>query len=100
MTSTEDPRWARDLRWKVQSALNAVTFEAKDILTRHAQQGQYVAPNEISELGDITGLIAAGETQVLDRLEAKIREARSAIGAVKDEISDYTARRISSNEAD
>lgn len=86
-----NPAWSPDVRRKVEKSLDGVTLEAKDVLMRYTRDGYYVPPSEVGDFGDLNGLIACGESQVLDRLEAKIREARSTIETARREMQDYLA---------
>lgn len=82
---TDDPRWSEDVRWEIQRAMNAVVREAADVVTRRSSNGKWIAPGEIDELGDNPSLGMAGEIWVLDKLDAKIREAREVIERVREE---------------
>jgi hypothetical protein len=77
--TTPNPAWDPKVRWKVQRALNQVLFTAKDVLERYGKDGIYTPPSDVAEFGDVNGLIATGENQVLRRLREKIAEAETAI---------------------
>jgi hypothetical protein len=79
----DDPRWSPNIRNQVETAINAVLFEAQDILRRYSDDGIYVPPSEVAEGGSINGLMAASRHQVLERLSAKIEEARQVFADVE-----------------
>ncbi|WP_381798758.1 hypothetical protein [Streptomyces niveus] len=82
---TDNPRWSKEVRWEIQRAMNAVVREAADVVTRRSSNGKWIAPGEIDELGDNPSLGMAGQIWVLDKLDAKIREAREVIERVQEE---------------
>lgn len=87
--STPNPAWSPDVRRRVEKSLDDVTLEAKNVLTRYTRDGFYVPPSEVAEVGDVSGLIACGETQVLNRLEARIADARVVIKEVRQELAEH-----------
>jgi hypothetical protein len=92
---TAADRWDPKLRYKVEAALNSVTLAARDLLTRRTNDGIYVPPSEVSEGGDITGLIAVGRAQVLDPLAARVEAARKVLDAADRRLmTDWQRRQI------
>jgi len=90
-----NPSWDPQVRWRVQYALDRVCFEARDILTRYTDKdhGTYIMPDDIAADGDVTGLLAAGQYQIIDRLQRKLDEARAEMSAVRDEVDGWKRRR-------
>ncbi len=84
-SSSPNPRTSPEVRDEIQTVMNALVREAGDIVTRRSRDGVWLPPGEISELGTNTALGRAAEVWVLDRLEARIREAREVITRVQRE---------------
>ena len=93
--TTTNPAWDPDVRWRVQHALDVVCRTSHDVLTRHANNASrtYEPPSEVVEGGDVNGLIATAQLQVLDRLDAAIDAARQQIATVLAEIDAYQRAR-------
>lgn len=83
--SNSNPRTSPEVRVEIQTVMNAVVREAGDIVTRRSRDGRWLPPGEVGELGSNTALGRAAEVWVLDRLEARIREAREVIERVQRE---------------
>lgn len=92
--TTPEPQWDPLVRWRVQHALNQVLLTARDVLMRYADDnGQYAAPSEVAELGDVTGLMATGNEQVVKRLQATLDEATAVMAEVR-ELIDQRKREL------
>lgn len=84
-----DPRTDPDVRWRAHKALTDVLRTAADVVERCSDRdGWFEIPDPIS-FGDVTGLITAGETRVLDRLEQVVADARATIAEVRSEVGAY-----------
>ncbi|MDG4791099.1 hypothetical protein O7626_35220 [Micromonospora sp. WMMD1102] len=88
--SEADPSWDAETRERVQRAMNQVMFTARDVLMRYADEDCfYVPPSEVSDAGDVTGLINAGRHQVIRRLQEEIDRAQATMDAVIGDIDDH-----------
>lgn len=82
---TAFPEYSPDARRRVQQALNGVLLTAKDVLTRHSRDGLYQPPDPVP-FGDVTGLIEAGNHQIILRLQSELDSARQVLRDVYAEI--------------
>ena len=88
--SRPDPSWDPETRQRIQHAMNQVMFTARDVLMRYADEDCfYVPPSEVSDTGDVTGLINAGRHQVIRRLQEEIDRAQAAMHAVIADIDNH-----------
>lgn len=90
-----DPSWDPNVRAKVQSALNRLLFNARDVLTRYADEDFfYIPPSEVTDTGDVTGLINAARNQVIWRLQDELARATATLDAVASEIEQHKRRTV------
>lgn len=93
MTHTQDqpnPAWDPVVRHRVQRAVDDLLHTAKDVLMRYSDEDCcYVAPGDINEFGDVTGLMAVSHNQVVSRLQAQIQATLAEFQAVQKEIDAY-----------
>lgn len=84
-----DPRHDAAVRRAVHRALDDVVRAARDVAYRRADEtGGYAVPDPVP-FGDVTGLIAAGECEVLDRLQATIDAAKAVNAEVRAAVHAY-----------
>jgi hypothetical protein len=90
-----DPALDPAVRRRVQRSLDQVLYAARDIASRYSDhQGHYAAPDPVGDIGDVTGLIAAGYNQVVKQLQAALDEARRAMHEVYDELDEYKRQQL------
>ena len=90
MTSQEDPRWSSEIRSKIESEMNGLIHEIQDVLHRRSENGQWLPPGEINEVGDNVALAKAAKTWVLDRLTERIDRIRGALDEIERNAAQYT----------
>ena len=89
-----NPVWDDAVRRRVQHALDEACRTAADVARRYTDDsGAYAAPSEVSDGGDVHGLIASGKLQVLERLEAVCASARVEIAKVLAEVDAFQRAR-------
>lgn len=85
-----DPATDPAVRRRVQRALDDLLAAARDVAARYSdKEGFYAAPDPVSDVGDVTGLIAAGHNQVVSRLQDQLDETRRVMREVYAELDDY-----------
>jgi hypothetical protein len=90
-----DPALDPAVRRRVQRSLDDVLHTARDVAARYSDhQGHYAAPDPVGDVGDVTGLIAAGHNQVIKQLQAALDEARRVMHEVHDEMDEYKRRQL------
>lgn len=88
-----DPRTDPDVRWRAQHAANRVLAAARDVLYRRADADGWFYLPEPLDAGDVTGLMAAADRQVLDVLAAAVAAARAEYAAIRADI-DHHQRQV------
>jgi hypothetical protein len=90
-----DPAHDPAVRRRVQRSLDQVLHTARDVAARYSDhQGHYAAPDPVGDIGDVTGLIAAGHNQVIKQLQAALDEARRVMDEVYDELDEHKRRQL------
>jgi hypothetical protein len=90
-----NPAWDPAVRRRVQRSLNQLVETARDVASRYSDRdGFYAAPDPAGDIGDVTGLIAAGHNQIVQRLQEQLDETRRVMREVYAEIDDYKRQQL------
>lgn len=83
---TEDhPAQSPERRQEIHDVIDAVIREAADVVTRRSSNGKWELPGDLGQYGDNYGLIRVARNEVLNKLEARITEARAVLDRIEDE---------------
>ncbi len=90
-----DPTRDPAVRRRVQRSLNQLVETSRDVANRYSdREGFYAAPDPVSDIGDVTGLIASGYNQVVQRLQEQLDETRRVMREVYAEIDDHQRHQL------
>jgi hypothetical protein len=89
------PAWDPAVRRRVQQSLTQLVETARDVARRHSDRnGFYAVPDLVGDIGDVTGLIATGYNQVVQRVQEQLDETRRVMREVYAEIDDHKRQRL------
>lgn len=87
-----DPRSDPDVRWRVHKALSDVLRAAQDVVYRRSDADGWYAVPEPVDAGDVTGLMSAGEREVVAPLRAALDAYEAVQAATRWAIDDHQRR--------